>query len=82
MVDAFVLEFAKLIADKPELVSVKREDVDDSFSEITLRADKGDTGKLIGKDGKMISSIKTIISGCKAKEGRAYRVIIKSNDEE
>ncbi len=82
MADSFVLEFAKLIADKPDLVSVQREDIDDSFTEITLRADKGDTGKLIGKDGKMISSIKTIISGCKAKEGRSYRVIIKSNDEE
>jgi predicted RNA-binding protein YlqC (UPF0109 family) len=81
MVDAFILEFAKLIADKPELVTVQRVDVDEGFSEITVRADKGDTGKLIGKDGKMISSLKTIISGCKAKEGRAYRVMIKSNDE-
>lgn len=82
MADSFVLEFAKLIADKPDLVSIQREDIDESFTEIILRADKGDTGKLIGKDGKMISSIKTIISGCKAKEGRSYRVIIKSNDEE
>ncbi|HIP59886.1 MAG TPA: KH domain-containing protein, partial [Campylobacterales bacterium] len=31
---------------------------------------------------KMINSLKSIISGCKAKEGRAYRVTIKSNDEE
>lgn len=81
MADKFVLEFAKLIADKPDAVTVHREDVDESFSEIILRADKGDTGKLIGKDGKMISSLKSIISGCKAKDGRAYRVTIKSNDE-
>jgi predicted RNA-binding protein YlqC (UPF0109 family) len=82
MADKFILEFAKLIADKPSEVSVNREDIDEDFSEITVRADKGDTGKLIGKDGKMISSLKSIISGCKAKEGRAYRVTIKANDEE
>jgi len=82
MADKFILEFAKLIADKPEDASVSREDIDEGFSEITVRVDKSDTGKLIGKDGKMINSLKSIISGCKAKEGRAYRVTIKSNDEE
>ncbi len=82
MADKFILEFAKLIADKPDFVSVQREDIDEGFSEITVRADKSDTGKLIGKDGKMINSLKSIISGCKAKEGRAYRVTIKSNDEQ
>jgi predicted RNA-binding protein YlqC (UPF0109 family) len=82
MADKFILEFAKLIADKPDDVTVAREDIDEGFSEITVRADKGDTGKLIGKDGKMINSLKSIISGCKAKEGRAYRVTIRSNDEQ
>jgi hypothetical protein len=81
MADKFILEFAKLIADKPDDVSVHREDIDEGFSEITLLADKNDTGKLIGKDGKMISSLKSIISGCKAKDSRSYRVTIKSNDE-
>ncbi len=81
MAEQFILEFAKLIAEKPGEVSVERRDIDEGFSEITLRADKCDTGKLIGKDGKMISSLKSIISGCKAKEGRAYRVTIKANDE-
>ena len=82
MADKFILEFAQLIADKPEDIHVLREDIDDGFSEIIVRADKGDTGKLIGKDGKMINSLKSIISGCKAKEGRSYRVTIKSNDEQ
>ena len=81
MADKFILEFAKLIADKPEEIAIYREDVDEGFSEITLVTDKNDTGKLIGKDGKMISSLKSIISGCKAKDNRSYRVTIKSNDE-
>ena len=80
MADKFILSFARLIADHPEAITVSREDVDDSFSEIFVWADKGDTGKLIGKNGKMISSLKTIISGCKAKEGRSYRVTINANE--
>lgn len=81
MVDKFLEEFAKLVATYPEKVKVKRVDVDDSFSEIIICADKSDTGKLIGKNGKMINAIKTVIIGCKAKDQRSYRVTVKSDDE-
>ncbi len=81
MIDNFILEFAKLIADSPENIRIERNDVDEKFSELIVWANKGDTGKLIGKNGKMISSLKTIISGCKAKDGRSYRVSIKANEE-
>lgn len=81
MADRFIYTFATLIAAKPEAVEVVRKDVDDTFSEITLIADKSDTGKLIGKEGKMISALKSVISGCKAKEKRSYRITIKSHDE-
>ncbi len=79
MVHDFLETFAKLIVDNPQNVEVKRVDVDDTFSEIIIYADKGDTGKLIGKDGKMINSIKTVISGCKAKDGKSYRITVKAN---
>ncbi len=81
MADKFIYTFATLIANKPDEIRVERKDVDESFSEITLFADKGDTGKLIGKEGKMISALKSVISGCKAKENRSYRIVIKSHDE-
>ena len=80
MADKFLGTFARLIADKPEVVRVQREDIDETFSEIELFVDQRDVGKLIGKNGKMISSLKAIISGCKAKEGRAYRVIVTADE--
>ena len=80
MVEKFIEEFAKLIVDKPEVVRIERNDIDDTFSEIIIYSDKGDVGKLIGKDGKMISSIKTVIGGCKVKENRSYRVLVKANE--
>ncbi len=80
MADKLLRTFAKLLADHPDEIRVDREDVDESFSEITIWANPSDTGKLIGKNGAMISAIKSFISGCKAKEGRSYRVQISSNE--
>ncbi len=81
MADKFIYAFATLIASKPDEIKVERKDVDETFSEITVTADKSDTGKLIGKEGKMISALKSVISGCKAKENRSYRIVIKSYEE-
>jgi len=80
MADKFLETFAKMISLYPEQVRVKREDVDDTFTKITILLNPQDTGKLIGKNGKMISSIKSVISACKAKDGRSYKVIIDSNE--
>ncbi|MDR3346181.1 MAG: KH domain-containing protein [Campylobacteraceae bacterium] len=82
MIDIFLKEFAKLIVEKPELVRVVTNEVDETFSEVTIYVDKADTGKVIGKDGKVINAIKTVIAACKAKSGKSYRINIKSNDEE
>jgi len=80
MVDKFLETFAKMISNYPEQIRVEKVDVDDTFTKITIWANPEDTGKLIGKNGKMISSIKSVISGCKAKSGRSYKVIISSNE--
>ncbi len=82
MVDKFIEEFAKLIVDKPDTVRVDRKDIESNFSEIIIYTDKNDVGKLIGKDGKMISSLKTVITGCKAKENRSFRVLVRANEIE
>jgi predicted RNA-binding protein YlqC (UPF0109 family) len=46
--------------------------------EIVLHANQADVGKLIGKEGKMIGAIKTLISGCKAKDGKSYRINVEA----
>ncbi|MDR2635788.1 MAG: KH domain-containing protein [Campylobacteraceae bacterium] len=82
MIDNFLKEFAKLIVENPDSVRVEANEIDKTFSEITIYVDKVDTGKVIGKDGKVINAIKTVIAACKAKSGKSYRINIKSNDEE
>ncbi|KEA45730.1 MULTISPECIES: KH domain-containing protein [Campylobacter] len=78
MVENFLHEYAKLIADYPEKIKIERVELGENFVEVIIYADKVDTGKLIGKDGKMINAIKTVIIGCKAKDATSYRVTVKS----
>ena len=77
MVDAFLTSYTKLLVEHPEDISIEITEIDDGFDEITIFANSEDVGKLIGKQGRMINSIKTVISGCKAKGGKNYRVNVK-----
>ena len=77
MVTDFLLIYAKLLVSNPEDISVEVSQIDENFDEITLFANSEDIGKLIGKEGRMINAIKTVISGCKAKGGKNYRVNVK-----
>jgi predicted RNA-binding protein YlqC (UPF0109 family) len=78
MITSFVKEYAHLIVSNPNDISVEVESIDDSTSQITIIAHKDDLGKLIGKSGNMINAIKTVINGCKAKDGISYKIQVNS----
>jgi len=78
MVENFVREFAQLIAEFPEDISIEKVEINDTFFEILIYANAADTGKLIGRGGKMINSLKTLIGGCRAKEDISYKVSVKA----
>jgi len=77
MISKFVANFAQLIASFPDDVRVEVTEGDE-VTEIVLFANQADIGKLIGKEGKMIGAIKTVISGCKAKDGISYRINVEA----
>jgi len=77
MVQSFVTEYAKLLAFNEDVI--KSEVVShENFDEIVIYAKKGDAGRIIGKNGAMVSAIKTVISGCKAKENKDYKITVKA----
>ena len=77
----FVTDFAKLLSFEPE--KVKSEVIShDDFDEIVIWAKKADVGRIIGKEGSMVKAIKTVISGCRAKEDKNYKITVKILDEE
>jgi len=77
MITDFVAQFAKLIASNPDDIRVEVQEGDE-ITQIILYANQEDIGKLIGKSGKMIGAIKTVISGCKAKDGVSYRINVEA----
>jgi predicted RNA-binding protein YlqC (UPF0109 family) len=81
MIEDFIKSYAKLLVNDPRRVSVEIAPVDEVFDEITIYVASEDVGKLIGKEGRMINSIKTVISGCKAKGGKSYRVNVKPSEQ-
>ena len=81
MVENFVRELAKLIVSHPEAVRVERRNLAENFDEIVIYAHKEDAGKLIGKEGRTINALKTLIGGCKAKDGISYRVNVRTEEE-
>jgi len=78
MVTQFVAEYVKLLVSYPDDIAVSVKNLEENYNEITIVANADDVGKLIGKKGRMINSIKTIISGCKAKGGTNYRVNVEA----
>jgi len=77
MIADFVAQFARLIASYPDDIRVEMQESDE-ITEIVLYANQADIGKLIGKEGKMIGAIKSLISGCKAKDGVSYRINVEA----
>ena len=73
-----LIDMVKSIVDKPDEVKI-----DITESENTqiyeLRVGEGDVGKVIGKHGKNVGAIRTILSAATAKEGgkRAILEIIE-----
>lgn len=78
MISDFVSKYAKMIVNFPEDIEVEVKELDETFHEVTIIANENDIGKLIGKNGNMINAIKTILNGCKAKDGISYKVQVVS----
>jgi len=46
-----------------------------------IYAKKADVGRIIGKSGSMVKAIKMVISGCRAKEDKNYKIAVKAYEE-
>jgi len=70
-------EIAKSIVDRPDMVEVKSIEGENSMV-IELRVDKNDIGKVIGKNGRTITAIRTILNATRSqKEKRQVLEILE-----
>ncbi len=72
----FVEELIKLVVDKPESVEID-EEVEGSTRTFFIRVDADDVGKVIGKNGRVISAMRAVVSAVAAKQReKAYVKIV------
>ncbi|MDL0080650.1 MULTISPECIES: KH domain-containing protein [Helicobacter] len=75
MVEKFLETYVKKIVASPDKVSI-RSSQGDGVRLLDVFVSVDDMGRVIGKDGRMIVSLKTFVSGCKAKDGMTYKITV------
>ena len=78
----YIESVVKLLVDKPDEVNVEAVESDQTII-YELTVGDGDYGKVIGKRGRNISAIRTILFAINAKEGgkRARLEVIDTNED-
>jgi len=64
----FVEFIVKQLVDKPDKVSVEESTPNENTFEIKITVDQSDIGKVVGKKGKNIDALRTLLTAVAAKE--------------
>lgn len=70
----------KSLVDKPEAVEVKETEAE-SVTIIEIRTAPEDSGKVIGREGRLVNSIRTIVKAASAKQDKKVTVEIITEDK-
>ncbi|AMB98951.1 RNA-binding protein [Aerococcus urinaehominis] len=74
-IDELLLTIVQPLVDHPEDLTLNIQDSDD-FLEYHLLVHPDDMGRVIGRNGRVINAIRTIIYSIRAENGRRIRLII------
>jgi predicted RNA-binding protein YlqC (UPF0109 family) len=77
-VKEFLEYVARSLVDKPDAVWVEVEEEDDETI-LTLGVDQEDMGRVIGRDGRIANSIRSLLRVMAAKDGRHVELEIVSD---
>lgn len=76
-----MLELVKYIVeqlvDNKEAIDIKSTVAEDGVETITIHVAEGDIGKVIGKQGKIAMSIRTLAKAVGIREGKKYSIEIE-----
>ena len=71
---------AQELVDNKEAVEVTSVEESAKVTVLTLTVDKADVGKIIGRNGKVANSLRTIVKSASAKLGKRFIVKIGERD--
>ncbi len=74
-----VAYIARSLVDDPDAVSVEVEEGGDGVT-LTLFVDEGDMGRVIGRDGRIANTIRSLLRVMAARDGRHVELEILSNE--
>ncbi len=69
-----VVYLARQLVDEPEAVEVEEVEQDDALV-LQLRVAEGDVGKVIGRGGRIVRALRTVVRASSARAGR--RVLLE-----
>ena len=72
--EGFVDYVVKALVDYPDEVSVETVEKEDGSSSIQIRCRKEDIGKIVGKRGKTIMAIRSLVSGAAGRQRKRVSV--------
>ena len=76
----FIDYLVKQLVDEPEMVIVEETTIDDQTIGLTLKVADNDIGKVIGKKGKNIQALRTLLNAVGAKGGHRATLEILDKD--
>jgi predicted RNA-binding protein YlqC (UPF0109 family) len=71
---------ARALVDDPDAVEVEGFEEDDGTIVLELRVAPEDTGKVIGRGGRTVSALRTVVKASSVKEGRRVLVDVIDDD--
>jgi uncharacterized protein len=74
-VEALITYIARALVDRPEQVELRASEVDGSKL-FELRVAPEDVGKVIGRDGRTVNAIRTLLGAAAQREGARFRLEI------
>jgi len=71
---------ARALVDEPDEVSVESFEEDDGTVVLELRVAEADTGKVIGRGGRTVSALRTVVKAASVKQNRRVLVDVIDTD--
>ena len=68
------------LVEKKDQIEITSNEESDKVTIINVKVDKDDVGKVIGRNGKIAGSIRTIVKSASAKIGKRFIVKIGARD--
>ena len=81
MMQNLIKYIVEQLVDEKDAIVIEENNESEKVVVVNIKVAKGDIGKVIGRNGKVAASIRTIVKSASAKSGKRYIVKIGEKEE-